>query len=210
LRKDRDRLEKLAVAANAAIVLMGLLGLLLSGRFKLSFLWFYTVLSNLLLMITSALYLLPQIRKKHPRAAGVMRYSATVSTSLTFVIVAAVFAPFGGGLRVLVEGRWLFQHLLCPLASVASFIFFETRRTEKDRPHPGNRPDGRLRGGSRCVEPRTRHRRPLPLLSRVRPALVYLRTLVHRNPWRHGGNGGRAYEVAQPGRRECRLIKKMK
>lgn len=131
MRKDRDRLEKLAVAANAAIVLMGLLGLLLSGRFKLSFLWFYTVLSNLLLMITSALYLLPQIRKKHPRAAGVMRYSATVSTSLTFVIVAAVFAPFGGGLRVLVEGRWLFQHLLCPLASVASFIFFEREELKK-------------------------------------------------------------------------------
>lgn len=101
---------------------------------------FFTVDSNLLLGL--AAFMLAREEKRTALAgAGKVRdgmilfkYTAVVSTTLTFFIVAAVFAPgMPGGYFSMIKNTNLFYHLIVPVTGMISFIFFEDGRGLKFR-----------------------------------------------------------------------------
>ncbi len=132
-----------SVVCNLAIVAMELAGLRLSirmhgwGLFR-----FYTQDSNLFAMVACALLAACELRalgngaKPVPPWAQTLKLAASNCLAVTFVVVLLVLAPQepGGYAVMLLSGSMLYDHLLCPLLALASFIFLETDAL------PGRRP----------------------------------------------------------------------
>jgi len=89
----------------------------------------YTVLSNYLGLIASVVYLV----RPSGVAARFLRYMATVCLTVTFLVVVCVFLPMYGrdgnlseGVSaMLLKGNMPVHHLICPILSFVSFVFFE-------------------------------------------------------------------------------------
>ena len=99
---------------------------------KLSVFKFFTVDSNLLLGI-SALLLLIQERKaiknktKIPEGYYVLKFAATTSVFLTMMVTACFLAPFTNYRFIdFYLNSNLFFHLLIPLLSIISFLFYDS------------------------------------------------------------------------------------
>lgn len=122
-----------ALCANALIVILEGISLVLSivGQGLESFL-FYTQDSNYLTMAISLLfcvYAAKELRGKGrlPRWLHTMRYISVSCLMLTFFVVIFVLMPAMGenALSMLLEGSMLYQHTLCPVLSLLSFLAFE-------------------------------------------------------------------------------------
>ena len=89
---------------------------------------YYTRNSNLILLVTSLIYViwLTKEDKETPKWLQTLRYMSVVSVALTLIVVLTILswsAP--GGLRHLLFHRAMFyQHLVCPVLAIISFIFF--------------------------------------------------------------------------------------
>lgn len=101
---------------------------------------FFTVDSNLLLGLAAVLMAKEEKKALQAGSAAIrpgvvlFKYVAVVSTTLTFFIVAAVFAPgMPGGYYSLIKNTNLFFHLIIPVLGMVSFIFFEDGRTIRFR-----------------------------------------------------------------------------
>ena len=125
------RRMKAALIVNALII-----GLECAGLWQAFFhsgsemLEFYTEDSNLFSLFASLWYLvsgLIRLKRNAPvsRTAKRMRYAAACMLSLTFLIVIFVLAPQSGYGHFLLEGQFLYTHLLCPVLSFISFAFLE-------------------------------------------------------------------------------------
>ena len=114
---------------NIAIIVFGIIGFKMNMGYGTDTLRYYTVLSNLFALITSAVYVVWYIvsKGKLPVFITYLRYTATVCLTLTFLVVTFVFVPMSGNFKVLLEGVNLYQHLLCPAISFVSFLFFENK-----------------------------------------------------------------------------------
>ena len=116
----------MAFAANLLMVVLELLGLYqVRSMLSWKLVVFYTQLSNLIAFGTSVLCLfLP---------AGelvLLRYLSTCMLMMTFCVTAFVLIPMGGKPeKLLLSGNGLYHHLLCPLLSLASYVFFEEHIT---------------------------------------------------------------------------------
>ena len=97
---------------------------------------YYTVDSNIFMAIAALIYCaaaLPVLtgkRKTVPKAVMVIKYFATVTVSITMLVVIFVLAPYYDdylqGLRhLMIDGQLLYHHLLCPLLSILAFLFFD-------------------------------------------------------------------------------------
>ena len=90
---------------------------------------YYTRLSNLLALIAGILVLIFILRHKSgilPKWLTILRYIATIMLSITFLISLFVLSPAVGSFyRMMIADQLKFHHLLCPLISIVSFIFFE-------------------------------------------------------------------------------------
>ena len=94
---------------------------------------FYTELSNALALVACALTavfaFLKLFGKKIPTVVSAIKFTATVSQTITFFVVVFILAPQYGGIEgyksVLFYGTMIFTHLLCPLLTFVSFCFFE-------------------------------------------------------------------------------------
>lgn len=99
----------------------------------LSMFRFYTELSNALALVACALTavfgFLKLFGKKIPTVVSAIKFTATVSQTITFFVVVFILAPQYGGIEgyksVLFYGTMIFTHLLCPLLTFVSFCFFE-------------------------------------------------------------------------------------
>ena len=78
---------------------------------------YYTEIANLLVLISSILYLID------PAKAVLLRYTSTCMLTLTFLVVVAVLGPIDGYKRQLFAENSFFQHVLAPLFSFISYIF---------------------------------------------------------------------------------------
>lgn len=96
---------------------------------KLSVFKFFTVDSNLLLGISSLLLLLEE-RKKEEVKEGfyVLKFAATTSVFLTFMVTAVFLAPFSPYrfIDFYMNSNLLF-HFLIPVLSIISFLFFDSK-----------------------------------------------------------------------------------
>ena len=97
------------------------------GMFK-----FFTVDSNILMAIVAFIFVVKDIRiingkeKEISKMLYILKLGATTSVALTFI---TVFGYLGfiveGGLQALLKNSNLFFHLLVPIISIITFIFFE-------------------------------------------------------------------------------------
>lgn len=130
--KDSKAARLLPVASNAAIILLELVGTAISfSNGGLRNLVYYTVLSNIMALISSIAFLISYLRRggKAAYVAQMMRYLATCCLSVTFLVVVFVLvpmaAPYGNVAGVLYKGPQIYHHILCPILSFVSFIFIE-------------------------------------------------------------------------------------
>ncbi len=93
---------------------------------------FYTVDSNLLAGLASAILIAYEILfldkkiKNIPKYAYVLKYVSVVGVSLTFLVTLFYLAPaWGSKFWFLYQNSNLFFHLLVPLLSFISFVFYE-------------------------------------------------------------------------------------
>ena len=134
--KIRDY-RRLIIAAflNGLLVILELVGMVIpltqSGPEKFIY---YTIESNLLALAASAFYVLSAVRTIHQKqksisklAAG-FRFMAAVCLMVTFLVVSVgllLNMSEEGFYEVMIEGSSLYVHLVCPLLSLVSFLFFE-------------------------------------------------------------------------------------
>lgn len=96
---------------------------------------FYTENSNLFAAFACLVCVVSMIknRGKIKGFAYVLKYSATVCLTITFLVVFIVLAPMGGGLEgyktMFFCDSMILTHLLCPIVCTYSFVKFE--RTKK-------------------------------------------------------------------------------
>ena len=91
---------------------------------------YYTIDSNIFLLISTILYLLTI--NNVPKIVQLLKYSSTLSVFITFLVVVFVLYPmydFNFQFMFL-DGPNLYMHVLCPLLAVISFIFFDSNEIE--------------------------------------------------------------------------------
>lgn len=96
---------------------------------------YFTVLSNLLSGIASAIYIFFTLREKSgnlPGPVATLKLAGTTSVALTFFTVVVLFRLLWG-LHGLFMGANLWYHLVLPIAAMISTAVFETNLTFKLR-----------------------------------------------------------------------------
>ncbi len=93
---------------------------------------FYTVDSNLLMAIISLIFITYELRllkgniKNIPKWIYLLKLIGTVGVTLTFTIVFTYLSSIvDGGIYTLIMNSNLFFHLITPILSIITFIFFE-------------------------------------------------------------------------------------
>jgi len=91
-----------------------------------------TVLSNTLALIASGIYLVSRRYPPLRKSADHLRCFATVCLSLTFLTVVFVLVPMmshgdivSSAKAMLLSREMVFHHLICPVLSFGSFVFWE-------------------------------------------------------------------------------------
>ena len=88
---------------------------------------YYTQLSNICALLSSVLYVL----MGETSFTCQVRYLAACTLTMTFVITVFVLIPMGAGIkRMMFAGNGLYHHLLCPILSAGSYLFFEEPVTD--------------------------------------------------------------------------------
>ena len=113
---------------DIAVVVGELVGLVLAsfengwGQFV-----FYTQLSNYFLLAATMVHLYFLLKKESvPKAVNRLKYIATCTTTLTFVVVVAVLLPmYRRPYITFLNGANLFQHTLCPILGFATLPFMD-------------------------------------------------------------------------------------
>ena len=120
-----------AIILNSLIVILELISCYLAFNHSgIKALVFYTVLSNIMGLISSALYVGYAVGGgKPPMWVSSFRYTATVCLTVTFLVVMLVLLPFeiksGDPARILYKGANLGHHILCPILAIVSLLFFD-------------------------------------------------------------------------------------
>lgn len=103
---------------------------------KLSMFRFFTVDSNIFMGIVALIFIIVEIRllkgKSNDIGTGyyILKLIGTVGVTLTFLTVVFYLSRVvDGGLPILLKNSNLFYHLIIPVLSIITFIFFE--RTNK-------------------------------------------------------------------------------
>ena len=79
-------------------------------------------------MFTSLIFIIYLLsNKKIPRILSLLKYTTTICLSLTFFVVIFILAPMYNFnySYLLFENSLLYHHLLCPILSIITFIFFD-------------------------------------------------------------------------------------
>jgi hypothetical protein len=115
-----------SIILNLLIIILEIIGLVLSFKeIGKSAIMYYTQLSNIFLLIASILYLVFLDEKR--RFVSIIKYSATVSVIITFLVVLFILGPtYDFNYNWLLFGKAnIFYHLLCPILGFISFTFYE-------------------------------------------------------------------------------------
>lgn len=115
-----------SIILNVLIIILEIIGLIFSIKEigKSAFIY-YTQLSNIFLLISSILYLIFIDQKR--RFVSIIKYGATLSVIITFVVVILILGPtyeFNYSWLLFSKAN-LCYHLICPILAFISFVFFE-------------------------------------------------------------------------------------
>lgn len=121
--------KKMSLVLNLLIVIFEIIGLMitfnLNHRIAIEY---YTEDSNILALFSSLLFVIYLIRNKNiPRWLELFKYMTTICLTVTFLVVIFILAPMYNFnyYYMLFYNNLIFQHLLCPIISIITFIFFD-------------------------------------------------------------------------------------
>ena len=121
--------KNINIILNLLIVIFEIIGfILVFNELGISAMEYYTEDSNLLLLISSSIFLIYLLNnKKLPSWFKSLRYAAIVSTTLTLIIVLTVLSWTTnlGVYHLLFKGSMLYHHTLCPILAILSFVLIE-------------------------------------------------------------------------------------
>ena len=123
--------HNIALALNIAAFVLGSVGIGFRLTHSLSdFFLYYTQISNVIAVISSAMYIVCRNtqNKRLRGAVTASRYLGACMLTMTFLVVVCIFVPFGTEVttrRLLGSVNGILHHIVCPLVSVISYIFFE-------------------------------------------------------------------------------------
>ena len=88
---------------------------------------FYTQNSNYFLLATTLAHLYYLLRKKPvPKAVNRLKYIATCTTTVTFVVAVTVLLPmYKRPYITFLNGANLFQHTLCPILGIVTLLLMD-------------------------------------------------------------------------------------
>lgn len=99
---------------------------------------FFTVDSNLLMGISALIFVIKERKvlankiKKIPKWCYILKFMATVSVSLTMLVVFLYLSKIAeGGLLSLLQNSNLFFHFIIPFLSIVTFVLFEKTKEIK-------------------------------------------------------------------------------
>ena len=122
-------MNKKSLVCNLFIVILELIGLVVAISINKTIgIEYYTSDSNILALVSSSLFIIYIILKKNiPKWLQVLKYMTTVCLAVTFLVVILVLAPMYNFNYeyLLFNNSLLYQHLLCPVLSLVTFIFFD-------------------------------------------------------------------------------------
>lgn len=121
--------KRISILLNILIVLLEIIGFVITYVInkKIS-IEFYTEDSNILALITSSIFVIYMLNKKEiPRWLKLLKYATTICLSVTFIVVIFILAPMYNFNYpyLLFHNSLLYQHLLCPILSIITFIYFD-------------------------------------------------------------------------------------
>lgn len=122
------KIKNTIIVLNLLIIIFEIIGFAFAIKdFGYSIFEFYTQDSNLIVLISSIIYLLFLVQnKKIPSSIMWFKFTGAVSISVTFLVVIFVLSWMNGGLiNMLFTRSMLYHHTICPILTIISFIFFE-------------------------------------------------------------------------------------
>ena len=134
------RRQKISLALNLLIIFLEMIGFVFAfSNHGWSALIYYTELSNILLFVAAMFYVCYTVwdlqgqKIKMPRYVPLLKYAATLSVAITFIVVITVlsWATKYSLWTLLTQQSMLFHHTLCPILAILSFLFFEKYRFKK-------------------------------------------------------------------------------
>ena len=121
--------KNIKIIINLSIVILEIIGFILVFReLGIASIEYYTEGSNLLLLISSSIFLAYLFRDKElPAWFRSLRYVAVVSTTLTLIIVLTVLSWTTdlGLYHLIFHESMLYHHTLCPILAILSFVLIE-------------------------------------------------------------------------------------
>jgi hypothetical protein len=121
--------KNIKIIINLSIVILEIIGFILVFReLGIASIEYYTEDSNLLLLISSSIFLAYLFRDKElPAWFRSLRYVAVVSTTLTLIIVLTVLSWTTdlGLYHLIFHESMLYHHTLCPILAILSFVLIE-------------------------------------------------------------------------------------
>ncbi|MBS7527480.1 hypothetical protein KHM83_12415 [Fusibacter paucivorans] len=124
--------KRVAIVLNVMVIGLEILGFShsISDR-GLGIFAYYTQISNLITLFSCVLFVLVS-HKNESSKNRILRYLSSCLLTMTALMTTFVLIPLGGSVHgLLFSGNGLYHHLLCPIVSVASYLFFETHYTSK-------------------------------------------------------------------------------
>ena len=126
----------IAFALNCAALVCGIVGIVVRlVRNVDDFFLYYTQLSNVAAVISSAIYIIfsRSGNEKTQKFVRCMRYLGACGLGMTFAVVMFIFLPVGGEdayRRLMCSVNGVLHHAVCPVLSVVSYVFFEVYEHE--------------------------------------------------------------------------------
>ena len=121
--------KNINIIINLLIVILEIIGfILVFNELGINSFEYYTEDSNLLLLISSSIFLIYLIKNKElPSWFKSLRFAAIVSTTLTLIIVLTVLSwtTDFGLYHLLFHESMLYHHTLCPILAILSFVLIE-------------------------------------------------------------------------------------
>lgn len=122
--------RNVSIALSIIIIILEIIALIVCyNSFGIN-LAYYTIDSNISLLISTILYLLTI--NNVPKIVQLLKYSSTLSVFITFLVVVFVLYPmYNFNFQFLfLDGPNLYMHVLCPVLALISFIFFDSNEIE--------------------------------------------------------------------------------
>lgn len=121
--------KSISIILNLLIVILEIIALFMTINYHHRYpIEYYTEDSNLLLLISSFLFLISSLlNKKIPTYLKMLKYLSTIGVTLTFLVVIFVLAPMYNFdyYSLLIKDSLIFVHLMCPLLGMITFIHFD-------------------------------------------------------------------------------------